>query len=400
MPISTDFERLRYRRTKIVATLGPASSSPDVIGQLVNAGVDVFRLNMSHGNHTSHRTAYANVRAAASALGRSVGVLADLCGPKIRVGRLRDGALKLVDGKTVTVTVREVLGEGSLIPTQYESLADDVDVGDRILLADGALELRVTAVQGDDIRCLVQQGGVLKERQGMNLPGVNVSAPSMTEKDKEDAAFALDMGVDYLALSFVREAADVITLKEIIQRTDSHARVIAKIERPEALENSDEILEHTDAIMIARGDLGVELPPEEVPVAQLQLTRQARQKNKPVIVATQMLESMVANSLPTRAEVADVSGAVQSGADAVMLSAETAVGEHPVEAVAMMDSVARHAEAYLWAEGSFDGFARRYEKPRPIPFGDAVARATALLSRDIKIRAIIAISRTGMSAAT
>ncbi|MCH9669915.1 MAG: pyruvate kinase [Gammaproteobacteria bacterium] len=400
MPISTDFERLRYRRTKIVATLGPASKSPEIVGRLVEAGVDVFRLNMSHGTHASHRAAYANVRAAASTLGRSVGVFADLSGPKIRVGRLRDGEVFLADNQRVVVTVRDVLGEGATIPTQYKSLAADVNSGDRILLADGTLELAVKSVEGTEVHCEVIQGGTLRERQGINLPGVDVSAPSLTEKDIEDARFALDMGVDFLALSFVRRGADIDELKTLISEAGSHAGVIAKIERPEALVNSDEIIEASAAIMIARGDLGVELPPEEVPIAQLQLIKQARQKNKPVIVATQMLESMTTNSRPTRAEVADVSGSVQSGVDAVMLSGETAAGEHPVGAVEMMDSVARHAESYLWSQRAFDGLSRRSEERRPIPFGDAVARATALLTRDINVRAIIALSYTGMSAAT
>jgi len=390
---------LHHRRTKIVATLGPASEDAESVAALVEAGVDVFRLNMSHGSHDGHRRNHERLRAAAERAGKPVAVLADLCGPKIRVGSFRDGGIELEDGARVTVTTRDATGEPGLIPSRYEALARDVQPGARILLADGLIELEVERVEGTEIGCVVRHGGELTDRKGINLPGVNVSAPSLTEKDREDARFALDLGVDFLALSFVRDAEDVTDLRALVREHGGEAALIAKIEKPEALASADAILDAADGIMVARGDLGVELAPEQVPVAQRYLVDRARVKNKPVIVATQMLESMIENARPTRAEVADVSHTVSSGADAVMLSAETASGEHPVLAVRMMDRIARQTEGYLWTHGAFGSFTAEEREP-PIPFGDAVARATALLSRDLLVRAIVAISRSGMSAAT
>src|SRR5262245_12255075 len=342
---------LKRRRTKIVATLGPASSDPGAIEQLIAAGVDVFRLNMSHGTHAEHRAAYDRVRAAAAQRDAPVAVLVDLCGPKLRVGRFAGGRIDLTAGEQVVVTTRDVPGEPGLIPSQYEALAEDVRPGDRILLDDGLLELRVERVEGTEVGCQVVHGGVLRVRNGMNLPGVDVSAPSFTEKDREDTRFALEIGADFVALSFVRRASDLDELNALVAGSRG-AHVIAKIETPEALDAIDEILDACDAIMVARGDLGVEMPPEIVPIAQRRLLARARAKNKPAIVATQMLESMVQNAQPTRAEVSDVSTAVFAGADAVMLSAETASGAHPVAAVEMMDRVSRQVEGYQWSEGA------------------------------------------------
>ena len=262
------------------------------------------------------------------------------------------------------------------------------------------MELVVDEVEDTEIRCTVIQGGTLQDRKGINLPGVDVSAPCLTEKDRADARFALELGVDFLGLSFVRRRADVDELRALIDRSGHSCDIIAKIERPEALENSMAILEASEGIMVARGDLGVELPPEQVPIAQRQLVDHARARNKPVIVATQMLESMIESPRPTRAEVSDVSHTVLSGADAIMLSAETAAGEHPILAVEMMNRIARHSEGYQWEQGAFGHFERYDAREPPLPFGDAVARSTALLSRDLRVRAIMAISRSGMSAAT
>lgn len=404
MAIKTEVDLLRNRRTKIIATLGPASQTRDRIEALVRAGANVFRLNMSHGTHDDHRKAYEHVRSIAQAHRVPLAVLADLSGPKIRVGTFTDSdGIALVAGDNVTVTVRDIPGQPGLIPSQYEALARDVSPGDRILLADGVMELTVQAIEGTEVDCVVVQGGQLTDRKGINLPGVDVSAPCLTEKDTDDAAFAIDLGVDYLALSFVRRAADIEALRHLIEsRTNPECapRIIAKIERPEALSHSEEILAATDAVMVARGDLGVELPPEQVPIAQSELTEGARRHNRSLIVATQMLESMIGNARPTRAEVADVSYAVTSGADAIMLSAETASGAHPVEAVEMMDRVARNAEAHMWHRGAFGGLTRREETASPIPFGDAMARATALLSRDLAVKGIMVFSEGGMSAAT
>ena len=399
MSIVTDIKLLKNRRTKIIATLGPASDSPEVIKQLIEAGANVFRLNMSHGEHASHENSYKLVRSISEELGKPIAVLADLCGPKIRTGRFKDGQITLVNGTPVTVTIRDVLGEPGLIPSQYKALADDVEPGNRILLNDGNLELSVENVDGTEISCQVVYGGILKNNKGINLPGVNVSAPSLTEKDREDAQFALKLGVDFLALSFVRRAADINDLKLIVREAGADTNIIAKIEKPEALEEADGILDAADGIMVARGDLGVELKPEQVPVAQSQLIDRARQKFKPVIVATQMLESMIENARPTRAEVTDISYAVTLGADAVMLSAESAAGSFPVESVNMMDRILRQTEAYLWKHGEYN-FGLNTSDMLPIPIWEAMANASNGLARDLMAHAVIVISRGGMSAAT
>ena len=400
MAILTNVALLKIRRTKIVATLGPASDTSEKIDRLVAAGVDMFRLNMSHGSHEQHAANLARVRQAANDAKRPIAVLADLCGPKIRVGKFPDGGIDLVPGAEVVVTTRRVAGEPGLIPSQYTALAEDVHPGARVLLADGVMELRVESVTGTEVTCRVVQGGRLTDRKGINLPDVEVSAPSLTEKDRADASFILDQGVDFLALSFVRRREDMDQLRTLMSAYQRQAGLVAKIERPEALCDIDSILDASDAIMIARGDLGVELPPEQVPAIQQQLLDRARQRNCPVIVATQMLESMVSNSRPTRAEVTDVSHSVAVGTDAVMLSAETAVGKYPVEAVEMMDRIARQAEAHLWRQEAFGSLTLSGDDMPPIAFGTAVARSTALLSRDLKVRAVVVMSESGMSAGT
>jgi pyruvate kinase len=383
MPIATRTRDLPGgRRTKIVATLGPASAAPDMVERLIRAGVDVFRLNLSHGEHAEHEAAFRAVREAAARLGTHTAVLADLCGPKMRTGCFEGGRIEIVAGAPVTVTVRDVLGGPGLIPSQYDALASDVKTGDRILLDDGNLELRVEAVEGSEIACTVLVGGTLKDRKGLNLPGAPVSAVSLTEKDQDDALFALALGVDWLALSFVRKAADVRALRALVSSSGGDAGIVAKIERPEALESIDEIFEESDAIIVARGDLGVELRPELVPVVQAQLVEKGRARGRPVIVAAQMMESMISRPRPTRAEVADVAAAAWGGTDAVLLSAETASGAYPVEAVEMVDRAARAAEAYLFARGGYG-----VETPAPAP-----------LARDPEVRAIVAFTRSGRTA--
>lgn len=403
MPIVTELNLLKYRRTKIVATVGPASSSRETIAQLIEAGVDVFRINMSHGDHKTHRAAMATIREVAKERGVHTAILGDLCGPKIRTGKFKS-PVQLEAGDIVTVTTREVLGDRDLIPSQYAGIVDDVREGDRILLNDGAVELKVDSISGQDIRCDVVAGGLVGDHKGINLPGVNVSAPSLTDKDRLDAEFALNEEVDFLALSFVRTAHDIESLRKIIDAANCQPMIVAKIEKPEALENASEIIAATDAIMVARGDLGVELNPEQVPLAQNLLINRAIEANIPVIVATQMLESMIESARPTRAEVTDVAHAVGSATDAVMLSGETAVGAHPVRAVEMMDRVARQTETYHWhSEGS-----NKHHAPTPnpnpsahtIPYGDAVADAVAKLVNDTRARAVLVISNRGMTAAT
>ncbi len=400
MSIVTSFDLLKHRRSKIVATLGPRTHDSDSIRALVVAGVDVFRLNMSHGSHAEHAAAISHIRTHSSALERHTAILIDLCGPKIRTGRFARSPLTLTAGREVTVTVREVVGDETLIPSQYEGLAGDVRVGDRVLLNDGAVELRVLDIQGSEVRCVVVAGGPIGNHKGINLPGVDVSAPSLTDKDVRDAHFALAQQVDFLALSFVRRPEDVAQLRAIVDRHAVRPAILAKIEKPEALDNSLEIIDAADAIMIARGDLGVELQPEQVPLAQHQLIRLARLRDKPVIVATQMLESMISSARPTRAEVTDVSNAVASGADAVMLSGETAVGEFPVDAVAMMGRIARQTESYQFHMRPAGGRAHSAGDPGHVSFGDAIANAVAQLVADTGACAVVVLSMQGVTAAT
>ncbi|MBT8445864.1 MAG: pyruvate kinase, partial [Gammaproteobacteria bacterium] len=319
MTVTTDFEPLKYRRTRIVATVGPASRDPARLQALLDAGVNVFRINMSHGSHAEHRAAIRAIRELSAGAQLHTAILADLSGPKIRTGRFEGGAIELIDGRPVVVTTRDIQGTDGLIVSQYRALADDVGPGARILLNDGALELEVVDIDGSDIHCTVVRGGRLSDHKGINLPGVNVSAPSLTDKDRSDAAFALEEGADFIALSFVRRPEDMQALRRLVDEADGDAALIAKIEKPEALANAAGIIAACDGIMVARGDLGVELSPEQVPIAQHQLIRRAREAHKPVIVATQMLESMMESPRPTRAEATDVANAVGQGADAVML---------------------------------------------------------------------------------
>ena len=400
MSIITQINLLKKRRTKIIATLGLASSEPGQIRNLIKAGVNVFRQNMSHGDHSYHKETYARIRDITRELDTPVAILADLCGPKIRTGNFKNGSIELKNNDTVVVTTRDVEGKPGLIPAQYPALADDVEPSDRIMLADGTLELEVNTVEDSEITCTVIYGGIIGDHKGINLPGVNVSAPSLTEKDKADAKLALELGVDFLALSFVRSASDILDLRELIASHGGDAQIIAKIEKPEALDDANAILDAADGIMIARGDLGVELHPEQVPVAQHQLIDLARQKFKPVIVATQMLESMIENARPTRAEVTDVAYAVTLGTDAIMLSGETAVGAFPIETVKMMDRIARQTESYLWTHNTYGTKITDSTSMTAMPIWDAMANSMAQLAQDLKVHAVVVISQSGMSAAT
>ena len=332
------------RRAKIVCTLGPATSSPERIRELVDAGMDVARLNLSHGEHADHERAYALIREASDASGRAIGVLADLQGPKIRLGRFASGPVTVAEGDEFTITTREVDGDATICSTTYQGLAGDVGAGDQVLLDDGRVRLRVLEVDGSDVHTSVEIGGVLSNNKGINLPGVAVSAPAMTDKDLEDLRWALTLPVDMVALSFVRTGSDVDAVREVMDDVGVHIPVIAKIEKPEAVENLEQIIAAFDGFMVARGDLGVELPLEEVPLVQKQIIDRARRNAKPVIVATQMLESMISAARPTRAEASDVANAVLDGADAVMLSGETSVGEYPIETVLTMSRIVESTE--------------------------------------------------------
>lgn len=332
------------RRARIVATLGPASSSPERLAELVAAGIDVARLNMSHGTQAAHLAAYECVRAASDAAGHSVGVLIDLQGPKIRLGTFAAGPVRLLAGQEFTITTREVLGDTREAGTTYAGLADDVRSGDRVLVDDGRVVLEVLAAADGRVRTRVIVGGVVSDHKGLNLPGVKVSVPALTPKDQADLRWALRLQADMIALSFVQGPEDADPARRIMDEAGVRLPLIAKIEKPQAIEALTDVIEAFDGIMVARGDLGVELPLEQVPMAQKRIVEQARAQAKPVIVATQMLESMISAPRPTRAEASDVANAVLDGADALMLSAETSVGEHPVLAVATMSRIISEAE--------------------------------------------------------
>lgn len=327
------------RRGKIVCTLGPATQRDDLVRALVEAGMDVARMNFSHGDYDDHKVAYERVRVASDATGRAVGVLADLQGPKIRLGRFASGATHWAEGETVRITVGACEGSHDRVSTTYKRLAQDAVAGDRVLVDDGKVALVVDAVEGDDVVCTVVEGGPVSDNKGISLPGMNVTAPALSEKDIEDLTFALNLGVDMVALSFVRSPADVELVHEVMDRIGRRVPVIAKLEKPEAIDNLEAIVLAFDAVMVARGDLGVELPLEEVPLVQKRAIQMARENAKPVIVATQMLDSMIENSRPTRAEASDVANAVLDGADALMLSGETSVGKYPL---LRSDNVAHH----------------------------------------------------------
>ena len=332
------------RRAKIVCTLGPATSTPEQILALVEAGMDVARLNLSHGSHADHEKVYRMVRDASDTTGRGVGVLVDLQGPKIRLGKLASGPIDLGEGDELVITTRDVPGDKDVVPTTYAGLPGDVAPGDEVLIDDGRVHLEVLSVDGQDVRTRVVVAGPISSNKGINLPGVAVSVPAMSEKDKKDLRWALGLTADLIALSFVRSGSDVDDVRAIMDEMGVHIPVIAKIEKPQAIDNLDDIVRAFDGCMVARGDLGVECPLEDVPFLQKQVIEATRRNAKPVIVATQMLESMISAPRPTRAEASDVANAVLDGADAVMLSGETSVGEYPIETVATMARIVESTE--------------------------------------------------------
>ncbi|GAA2968572.1 pyruvate kinase [Microbacterium schleiferi] len=379
------------RRAKIVATLGPATSSYDQIEALVRAGMDVARLNMSHGEWDVHEQSYANVRRAADSTGRPVGILADLQGPKIRLGRFTDGPHQLEPGDIFTITTEDVEGTREICGTTFPQLASDVVAGDTLLIDDGKVRLRVLDTDGIRVRTEVVVGGAVSNNKGINLPGVAVSAPALSAKDEADLRWALTLGVDMIALSFVRSPKDAQRVRIIMAEEDRRVPIIAKIEKPEAVEHLQEIIDAFDGVMIARGDLGVELPLETVPIVQKRAIELARRWAKPVIVATQMLESMIENPVPTRAETSDVANAVLDGADAVMLSGETSVGAHPVTVVETMARIVRSTE-----ETGLERVPQLGTKPRTQ--GGALTLAAATIADFVDAKFVCVFSQSGDSA--
>ncbi len=383
------------RNTKILCTLGPASSSPEVIGELLDAGMNAARLNFSHGKHADHAANVERVRAAGDARDRMVPIVADLQGPKVRTGKLAGGKpVPLQKGQELRLSNEPMLGDSTRVSLDYASLAQDVEPGDTILLADGAVHLEVIRLEHDDVICRVLNDSELGERKGVNVPGAQMSVPSITEKDKEDLKFAMTLGVEYFAQSFVRRAKDVRLAKNLIEWAGCSAKLIAKIEKPQALDALEEILEVADGVMVARGDLGVELNPWQVPIAQKRIIEAAARWRKPVITATQMLESMISSPTPTRAEASDVANAVFDGSDALMLSGETATGKYPVETVRMMAKIIETAESHAAGPNLDLGPAPRADEE----FSIEVAHTAARLAEKLRAKYIVVYTETGYSA--
>ena len=382
------------RRAKIVCTIGPASDTEEMMRELMLRGMNVARLNFSHGSHQDHARVIHRLRKVAAELGCTICILQDLQGPKIRTGRLKDRLpITLRTGQTVTITPRDVMGTAELISTTYQELARDVKPGEQILLSDGRIELVVREISGADVISEVLNGGTLGEHQGINLPGTNVSIPSLTPKDEEDLDFGLKHAVDLVAISFVRTADDVVRARRAIVARGAATPVIAKLEKPQAIDNLDSILEVANGVMVARGDLGVEVAPEKVPLIQKDVIRRALDFRKPVITATQMLESMTQNPRPTRAEASDVANAIFDGSDAVMLSGESAVGKYPREAVEMMARIVAEAEAH-----PFDPLRPEHRQARYLSITETICESMAHAARDLNIRAIAVFTETANTA--
>jgi pyruvate kinase len=381
-----------FRHSKIVCTIGPACSTPQMIRRLLQAGMDVARLNFSHGTHAEHAQNIVTLRAAAVEAEKPIAILADLQGPKIRTGPLAGSRpVMLRTGQRFVITTAKVLGDTTRVSTVFRPLPREVHRGDRILLSDGLIELRVEQVRGPEVICEVINGGALGEHKGINLPGIKLRVPALTPKDREDLAFALKHGANYIAVSFVRRPEDVLLAKSLIRRAGKNTPVIAKLEKPEAIENLDAILRAADGVMVARGDLGVEMNPERVPVVQKQIISRARHFRRPVITATQMLESMTENPRPTRAEASDVANAIFDGSDAVMLSAETASGKYPIEAVSMMAKIIAEAEASDW------------KTPPRVPLeklkiAETVAELVCHASHELHMKLIAVFTHSGFTA--
>lgn len=382
------------KRTKIVATIGPASNNKEIILALAEAGANILRLNFSHGSHEDHLQVIEIINEINREHNYNLGMLQDLQGPKIRVGLVENDGVELVDGQQLTITTKEMEGTSKKVSTVYEGIVDDVKKGDSILIDDGNIELRTLSVSGSEVLTTVVHGGLLKSRKGINLPDSNVSAPSLTEKDKSDLEFGLSQDIDWVALSFVRKVEDIRALKKEIEKTGKNTKIVAKIEKPEALSNIDEIIDETDAIMVARGDLGVEIAMHEVPLWQKKLVKKCNQAAKPVIIATQMMESMIENARPTRAETNDVANAVMDGADALMLSAESAAGKFPVESVRKM------SETIAAVESEADSIYNKYydhHLESSTRVNDLLIRGACRLAENIHAKALVCMTKSGYS---
>ena len=383
------------RKTKILATLGPKTSSVESVKQLIISGVNAVRLNMSHGNYDFYSSLFENIHTARTELNSSLAILADLQGPKIRIGELSEPQIEIFAGNDIQITTEDITGNDKIISTSYKNLQRDAEVGDLILINDGLIRLRIKSKKENSIVCEIENGGILSPRKGMNLPGMKLSTPSLTDKDFEDLNFLKDKPVDYIALSFVRKSEDIIQLKEWLIKNGKSTPVIAKIEKKEAIDAFDSILNSADGIMVARGDLGVELSPAKVPVIQKEIIKRCNETGKLVITATQMLESMINSPIPTRAEAADVANAVWDGTDVVMLSGETSVGKHPVETVKMMHEIVINAEQHSISNESI-----KFQVPEALEENlfDSVLKGITSVAEQIKANAIVVFTYKGRAA--
>lgn len=383
------------RKTKIVCTIGPASESLEMMKKLIDAGLNVARLNFSHGDFEEHGNRIKNIRQASKELGKTVAILLDTKGPEIRIGKLKEEPIELVQDEYLTLTTEEILGDKERIHVTYSDLPKDVEVGSTILIDDGLIELTVVGVNDTEIKCQIVNGGQIKGRKGVNVPGVKTSLPGITEKDAADIVFGIEQDVDFIAASFVRKASDVLEIRELLEKHNAgHIQIISKIENQEGVDNLDEILQVSDGLMVARGDLGVEIPAEEVPLAQKQMIEKCNLAGKPVITATQMLDSMQRNPRPTRAEASDVANAIFDGTDAIMLSGETAAGKYPVESVRTMAQIAERTETALPYRDLF----HKYSLAQEVSVTEAISQSVAKSALDLHANAIITATESGYTA--
>lgn len=383
------------RKTKIVSTIGPASESPEILKQLIEAGINVARLNFSHGDFDEHGKRIKNIRRVSKDLNTEVAIMLDTKGPEIRTGDLKEDSVQLKAGNTLTLTTEQILGDESKIAITYDKLPADVNIGSTILLNDGLIELTVTAKSETEIECRIVNGGEIRSRRGVNVPGVRVSLPGITDKDAKDIVFGIEQEVDFIAASFVRKAEDVLEIRQLLEEHGAgHVQIISKIENQEGLDNLDEIIEVSDGIMVARGDLGVEIPSEEVPLVQKQMIEKCNLAGKPVITATQMLDSMERNPRPTRAEASDVANAIFDGSDAVMLSGETAAGNYPVEAVLTMARIAEKAESGFKHRDAF----QKLRSAQQTLVTESISQSVARSALELKAKAIITATHSGYTA--
>src|SRR5665647_756047 len=383
------------RKAKIVCTIGPASESLEMLKKMINAGMNVARLNFSHGDFEEHGNRIINIRKACQELGKTVAILLDTKGPEIRTGKLKEEPIELIQDEFIVLTTEDILGDKNRISITYQDLPGDVQIGSTILIDDGLIGIRVVGVQGTEINCVIVNGGLLGGKKGVNVPGVKISLPGITEKDTNDIIFGIQQGVDFIAASFVRKASDVLEIRQLLERHNaSHIQMISKIENQEGVDNLNEILEVSDGLMVARGDLGVEIPAEEVPLVQKSMIRKCNIVGKPVITATQMLDSMQRNPRPTRAEASDVANAIFDGSDAIMLSGETAAGKYPIESLETMSRIAERAESAL----DYREILTRQSQAQQISVTESISQSVANCALDLQAKAIIISTESGYTA--